>query len=894
MFSRNFVATVLLVHALLPSSSSATAPLSGVTKVAVGARHVCAVMESGAVKCWGTNNHGQLGDGTTTDRNGPVDVLGLSADVIEIAAGGDHTCALTNQNDLFCWGHGRDGYLVGDGVLGDRLVASRVPIQLPSVKTLSAGRYSDCLVTVAGGVKCWGYGYVGLGATKPADVAGLTAGVIQVGLGWDHACAVLDTGKVSCWGLNYNGQLGDGTDMKSPTPVAATQFAGQVVSIALGDLATCTSMRDGTVWCVGVSGTGDFRSKQIGGLTDAVRVVGSTAYHWCATTKSGSVKCWGSNTYGQLGDGSTVMRFDSAADVVNLAEGVRDLALGGGSGSDGYYSHTCAATNSGGVRCWGKDFTGSDRRAMPVDVVGLGQAAVEVAAGWFHSCARTMAGAVKCWGNNDSGQLGNGNTVANFSAVDVVGLSAGVTSIATAGAQQAITGLVSGHSCAIKSAQAMCWGNNDWGLFGDGSRTSRLLPSIAFASISLPFSIQVGMSNVFVEASNGKLLCAGWGQLCGTASSTTVPTPTDIQTIAAGAKSVSARFQHACAVTPVGQAVCWGKNAYGQLGDGTTIAQLTPTVVTALGSDVAAIATGLYQTCALTKTGNVKCWGANDLGQLGDGTTKARSLPADVIGLGGGNKVLRVGGAHACVVAGDGAVKCWGHNDFGQLGDGTAASRLQPVEVAGLKGLVAGLDVGLHHNCAVLAQGGVKCWGANEYGQLGDGTAGITTVAKAVPSAATKLVIEYYNAKLDHYFVTSNGEEAAKLDEAIDIKGWVRTGAAFASWGQPNGGTSPVCRYYIPPAAGDSHFFGRGSDECTRTGERHPDFVLEDPAFMHMMLPTDGQCPPGTVNVYRVFSNRADANHRYTTDRVVRDQMVVKGWLAEGDGADMVVMCGAD
>jgi hypothetical protein len=100
-----------------------------------------------------------------------------------------------------------------------------------------------------------------------------------------------------------------------------------------------------------------------------------------------------------------------------------------------------------------------------------------------------------------------------------------------------------------------------------------------------------------------------------------------------------------------------------------------------------------------------------------------------------------------------------------------------------------------------------------------------------------------------------------------------------------------VCRYYLPPGKGDSRCFGRGSTECRDTGAKNPSFVLEDLQFMHMFLPTLGNCAVSTTPVYRVFSNRPDANHRYMTDRAVRDQLVGKGWLAEGDGSDMVVIC---
>jgi hypothetical protein len=152
-------------------------------------------------------------------------------------------------------------------------------------------------------------------------------------------------------------------------------------------------------------------------------------------------------------------------------------------------------------------------------------------------------------------------------------------------------------------------------------------------------------------------------------------------------------------------------------------------------------------------------------------------------------------------------------------------------------------------------------------------------------------VVEYYNASLDHYFITWIAAEQANLDAGKTPTKWLRTGYSFHAYAAPQTGTSPVCRYYLPPAFGDSHFFGRGTAECEATGTAHPAFVLEDPQFMQMILPTAGACPAGTTPIYRVFSNRPDANHRYMTDRAVRDDMVGKGWLAEGDGPDLVVMC---
>jgi len=163
--------------------------------------------------------------------------------------------------------------------------------------------------------------------------------------------------------------------------------------------------------------------------------------------------------------------------------------------------------------------------------------------------------------------------------------------------------------------------------------------------------------------------------------------------------------------------------------------------------------------------------------------------------------------------------------------------------------------------------------------------------AAAIGPPPTVDVVEYYNATLDHFFITWVPAEQANLDAGNTPTRWVRTGFSFKAYTTQIAGTSPVCRYYIPPALGDSHFFGRGTAECDATGAQHPTFVLEDPAFMQMFLPTAGACPAGTTPIYRVFSNRADANHRYMTDRAVRDMMVSRGWVAEGDGPDLVVMC---
>lgn len=159
-------------------------------------------------------------------------------------------------------------------------------------------------------------------------------------------------------------------------------------------------------------------------------------------------------------------------------------------------------------------------------------------------------------------------------------------------------------------------------------------------------------------------------------------------------------------------------------------------------------------------------------------------------------------------------------------------------------------------------------------------------------TAATVEVIEYYSAGQDHYFISSLQADINALDSG-QFKGWVRTGKTFGAYPTSTAGASPVCRFYIPPALGDSHFYSASPTECAQTQSKNPSFVEESAAVMYIDLPdpTTGACPAGDVPVYRVWDNRADTNHRYTTDRTIRSQMVAQGWIAEGYGTDQVIMC---
>mgnify|MGYP000270505841 CR=1 FL=1 len=183
--------------------------------------------------------------------------------------------------------------------------------------------------------------------------------------------------------------------------------------------------------------------------------------------------------------------------------------------------------------------------------------------------------------------------------------------------------------------------------------------------------------------------------------------------------SISGGGYHTCALTTAGGVKCWGENSNGQLGDNTTVSKSTPVAVSGLSSGVSTISTGLYHTCALTTAGAVKCWGRNGFGQLGDEDVGVhKSVPTAVAGLSSGVSHVSLGDYHTCAVTTAGAVKCWGHNAGGQLGDNTYVNKATPTPVSGLSSGIVSVDLGQHHTCALTTGGGLKCWGSNYYGEL--------------------------------------------------------------------------------------------------------------------------------------------------------------------------------
>jgi alpha-tubulin suppressor-like RCC1 family protein len=279
--------------------------------VVAGADHSCALTRTGAVKCWGANYNGQLGDGTSSPTSAPVDVIGLRSGVVAIAAAGaNHSCALTRGGAVKCWGDNMRGEL-GDGTMTESHAPVAVLGLSSGIVAITAGYDHSCALTKGGAVKCWGFnrsGALGDGTTTdrhaPVDVVGLRGGVVAISMSGSHTCALISGGTVKCWGAG--GAL---------TPVSVSGLSN-VAAISAGDGHSCALTRDGAVKCWGKNWNGQvgdgtttnrLTPVSVSGLSNVAAISASGDYT-CAVTRDGAVKCWGSNGNGQLGDGTTTDR----------------------------------------------------------------------------------------------------------------------------------------------------------------------------------------------------------------------------------------------------------------------------------------------------------------------------------------------------------------------------------------------------------------------------------------------------------------------------------------------------------------------------------------------------------------------------------------------------------
>ncbi len=411
----------------------------------------------------------------------------------------------------------------------------------------------------------------------------------------------------------------------TPT-ILANNTGSQSETVALGGLEPCTTYH----YQAEAESSVNESKPSLGGdktLTTScpATAVAAGSFHTCAALSGGGVDCWGYNKYGQLGDGgtsssSTPVSVSGISNATGVAAGER---------------FTCAVLATGGVDCWGENEQGqlgngtTENSSTPVPVSGISDATA-ITAGYSSACALLSSGDIDCWGENDYGQLGNGTTENSTTPVEVHGIS-DATSVSTSDFDE--------FTCAtLSTGSADCWGYNEYeyGDLGNGTKENSSTP--------VPVS---GISN---------------------------------------ATSVTAGGKFGCALLFGGDLDCWGNNEFGNLGDGTIDGSLTPVSVSAI-SEVTAVSAGHDSACALRLSGHIACWGWNGLGQLGYGTGEEEeepsqsSVPVPVFGISGATSIS-VGVDYACAVLSSGSIDCWGDNEIGQLGNGTTENSSRPVRVS--------------------------------------------------------------------------------------------------------------------------------------------------------------------------------------------------------------------
>ena len=363
--------------------------------------HTCILVAGRKLKCWGDNEFGELGDGTMTGSRAPVAVKGVT-NATAISAGGNATCSLLSDGHVKCWGFytlGSIGYPAS--------TSSPVAVAIKGVENAIAvstsGGYA-CAVISGGAIKCWGadnlQGTLGSGTAGSMPLRGIIPAArvkgidtaVSVSAGYSHVCALLSNATVECWGENPYGELGNGPAGNSspPSPPVVVKGINNARAVSVGDSATCALLSDGTVKCWGWNELGQLGDGQSGTINETPVVVKNIAdaraismggEHACAVLSGGQVKCWGENLHGQLGDGRR--------------------------------SHGHAIS-------WGNS-PKYDFSPVPVEVRGISNATA-VSAGSSHTCADLSSGSVVCWGDNVYGQLGNGELSDSALPVRVAGL----------------------------------------------------------------------------------------------------------------------------------------------------------------------------------------------------------------------------------------------------------------------------------------------------------------------------------------------------------------------------------------------------------------------------------------------------------------------------------------
>ncbi len=673
-----------------------------------------------------------------------------------LSAGERHTCGIRVDGTLWCWGADESGQL------GFAAVAATTPAQVGTGtwREVSGRGAHACAIDEANQLWCWGennYGQRGAGSVEPLPAMNQIPGQWEhVDTSHYHTCAIAKDTTLWCWGENTYGQLGDDTIMIRNEPTAVVGTPDHWRSIALGGSHTCGVRDDDTLWCWGLAFYGALADPNLAGAADQHqphRVLGTwTAVsagtlHTCAISTERRIRCWGFNSSGELGDGTTSSS-SLGVDVGGRANDWIDLATGA--------EHNCARRESGDLYCWGDNRHGQipspdvgEIVSTPVRIAPQVDAwSGAYALGLNHTCAIDVSNRLWCLGGNGSGQLGRG-TGSHFQPTRLAGEWL-----------DAATG--DNLTCALDSKrEAYCWGDSSYSALGDGTQRSRQVPTLiaepgpwdavvaggkaacvkrgtqrwcwganeymqlgipgSAPNLYLPKKIDdghwpQGMRQHLCSVENGGLWCWGTnlrGEL-GLGDLGPRALPTQVVNAVATWKLVGTGNNHTCGSSTTGL-YCWGRNDFHQVGDGAGVDQAYPKLVA--NGAVDSLSVGNDGACAVT-AGIATCWGLGASGALGNGTFADEPTPHVVPG-----KWLSVviANTHACGVATDRSLWCWGENTDGKLGDGTRAPHNVPIQVGTDHDWDRAIP-GREHSCALKVDHGLWCWGANPNGELGDAT----------------------------------------------------------------------------------------------------------------------------------------------------------------------------
>ena len=725
----------------------------GAKAVVTSEYHVCAILDDGHLKCWGDNaNSSLLGTGKERSDYSPASVeLGNGATAKALVADETRTCAILSDDSLECWGNNNLGVIGINSPTRNIDTPRRVDLgDERTAKSVNFGEKYTCAILDDNSLKCWGdnrYGQLGYlttddnfrDAPEPVDLGGAERSAKTISTGPRHACAILDDDSLVCWGQNDNGQLGDGTIVDKNTPT--TVLLGQdrtAKAISTGEKHTCAILDDNSLKCWGRNNNGQLgigsssNNDNCGGrlvckksptVVDlgsdkTAKRINSSGNRTCAILDDDSLKCWGNNEKLSLGNDNLQDIF-APGDKIDLGdERTAKKVILGSHGS----RNTCAILDDDSLKCWGSNTYGqlgngeTTERHEPVSIeLGEGRTVKTVSVELGYICAILDNDSLVCWGRNHQGQLGDGNSNYRYPP----------TPLHFEANRYAQKVAIEHHSCAILNDDSLvCWGENDYGQLGDDTRIDRHIPTPVHLGLSAK-AIALGRQHTCaILLDDESLKCWGDnedGRLGdGTTVGRNIPTLVDLGGNAT-AQAISAGLSHTCAILDDYTLKCWGNNTSGQLGDGTNAPKNTPTLVDLGGGATAkAISAGLSHTCAILDDDTLKCWGNNASGQLGDGTNISKNTPT-LVSLGGSAtaKKISVGAAHTCAILNDDTLKCWGYNEFAQLGDISLTSRNVPTDVVlGQNRTVKAISAGHSHTCAILDDDSLWCWGKNDRGQL--------------------------------------------------------------------------------------------------------------------------------------------------------------------------------